>query len=773
MKLYLYELYKYAKSKYMLSIVAVLAVICLVFGGRMVSRNDALDSELLWEIYSGYASDHKYYDDKYAEWLELYSQYEQAYIEYAKRGGVEPIPPENSFSPETDDRAIYDKLYYDVKRDAKYHAAIDAVISDASDIAIGMEYSGSTDSYTYRYQQQLIRIYSDLYNNVYIGFEDTRGWDTYLTFELPFLLAFVGAALTAAFSMTTERQTGCYQILRTVRQGRVKLCMAKIFAVITVGSFLVLILQLVWFAVVAVGIGFGSPYNGIQAYETFTYCPFNLTVLQYALLDFGLKWIVIVALSAVFMLISSMSDYISALLINAALLFCGLAVYSLSARNPEGFLHLCNLVFFGSESLLRYHALNIAGYSISLWLVMLPALILSASVCYIFASVIYLKRGTALLKFGLKLPVLKRQPTAGTARNRIPSSLLGFEMYKFFCKKQNMAFISLYLIATAAICVNSLGILSSDDAKLLDYIDSGLYGEVSQDKFEMVAEEGIRIEKANSAYAESVDSYYRGDMTLDEFKPIADEKVYADSRKVAYTMLYEYSTYLSGIDSNPKPWFVFERGYDRLFGDAGDYLLILLCCYIGSAIVGIEYHSSEDIGSFYPILLTLKRGRRPTFTAKLCCAAILSGGVAVYSYIIRLLFIQSTYGLNGFSAPLYSLSAFSAYPLAKLPIGGYLILHFIYSVLTLTLLCLVSTLLSMILKKSFFAFIITVGVVFVPVISELSGLTLPEAFCIYKLINMTNLDCASNLVGLISAICVGCVIFVFARLSYAVDKTRA
>ena len=63
MKLYLYELYKYAKSKYMLSIVAVLAVICLVFGGRMVSRNDALDSELLLEIYSGYASDHKYYDD--------------------------------------------------------------------------------------------------------------------------------------------------------------------------------------------------------------------------------------------------------------------------------------------------------------------------------------------------------------------------------------------------------------------------------------------------------------------------------------------------------------------------------------------------------------------------------------------------------------------------------------------------------------------------------------------------------------------------------------
>ena len=91
----------------------------------------------------------------------------------------------------------------------------------------------------------------------------------------------------------------------------------------------------------------------------------------------------------------------------------------------------------------------------------------------------------------------------------------------------------------------------------------------------------------------------------------------------------------------------------------------------------------------------------------------------------------------------------------------------------MTLLCLVSTLLSMILKKSFFAFIITVGVVFVPVISELSGLTLLEAFCIYKLINMTNLDCASNLVGLISAICVGCVIFVFARLSYAVDKTRA
>ena len=773
MKLYLYELYKYAKSKYMLSIAAVLAVICLVFGSSIVSRNDALDSQLLLDIYTSYACGSEYYDDKYAKWLELYSQYEQAYIEYAKRGGVEPIPPENSFSPEIDDRAVYDKLYYDVKRDAAYHTAIDAVISDASDIAISMEYSGAADSYTYRYQQQLIRIYSDLYNNVYIGFEDTRGWDTYLDFELPFLLALVGAALTAAFSMTTERQTGCYHILRTVRHGRVKLCMVKIFAVATVGSLLILILQLVWFAAVAVGIGFGSPYNGIHAYEAFTYCPFDLTVLQYARLDFALKWLVTVALSAVFMLISSMSDYISALLINAALLFCGLAVYSLSAQNPEGFLHLCNFVFFGSESLLRYHALNIAGYSISLWLVMLPALILLASVCYIFASVIYLKHGTALLKFGLKLPVLKRQPTAGTARNRTPSSLLGFEMYKFFCKKQNMAFILLYMIAIAVIYVNSLGILSSDDAKLLDYIDSGLYGEVSQTKLDMVAEEGIRIETAITAYNANVNSYYRGNMTLDKFKPIADEKVYADSRKTAYTMLAEYSAYLSGIDSNPQPWFVFEQGYDRLFGDAGDYLLILLCCYIGSAIVGIEYHSSEDIGSFYPILLTLKRGRRPTFTAKLCCTAILSGGVAVYSYIIRLLIIQSTYGLNGFSAPLYSLPAFSAYPLAKLPIGGYLILHFIYSVLTLTLLCIVSTLLSMILKKSFFAFIITAGVVLVPVISELTGLTLPEAFCIYKLINMTNLDCASNFVGQISAICAGCVIFAFARLSYAVDKTRA
>lgn len=773
MKLYIYEFYKLIRSKYVISIIVVLTVICGVLGIWTINqRKDIVTPELLNEIYDEYFSNPTELDEKYSDWVKTYNAYSSAYSEYAKHGGIEPTIPPHSYSPYFSDKQIYDKLYYDVWRNAEYHDAIADVIKNAGSIMLSMERSGSTDSFTYSYQRQVSGIYSRLFADVYIGFENTRGWDVYLTADFPFLLALFGCVLTVAFFYTTERQSGCYHIMRTTKRGRSQICAAKILAALTTESCLIIIFQLIWFTTVRLGIGFGSPYNGIQAYEAFTYCPFDLTVLQYSLADLFMKWIAVTAFSAVCMLISAVSEYIGSLVVNIILLSGNFALYSFSSQAPETALHLTGLIFVGKESMLRYHALNIAGNSLSLWSVIIPFLLIFAVGLFALSSNIYMKRTVVMLRIRLKLPTAKMisMEKLEIHKSNAHNSLLCFELEKYFKNRTSLIFTIFYMISSIVIFNYSLGVLSSDDEKLRDYIDSGLYGEISEAKFVSVADEGYRLETANELYNANVDGFYRGQLTLDKFKPIADEKAYADSRENAYRMLSEYSGYLESQSSDRRPWFVFEKGFDRLFSDANDYLLILLCCYAGSAIAGAEYRSSDGNGGFYPILSTLKRGRRPVFFAKFECSALISVVMCVFSYVVRLMIIAKTYGLRGLGAPLYSLADFGEHPFAGLAIGWYLMLHLMYSLLLPTALCTASAAFSILLKKAFPAFIITVSVALLPV--AFSGLKLPDFICIYRLMNLSNLDCLMNIFGLIFTLLILLWVCIHAYRLFCLEKIR-
>ncbi|MGI6744535.1 MAG: hypothetical protein ACOX4O_12885 [Eubacteriales bacterium] len=755
MKLYRYELFKLVKSKFTFGVLLALWVFCGILGLWSINQSSKQpSSELLNKVYAEYYTDPKAFDSAYSEWIKLYDAYNAKFIEYSKYGGEEPIPPADIYGSDgSGNKLVYDKLYSDVFRENEYHETIAKVVRNARSTILSMEDSGSTDTYTYRYQQQIADIYTGLYKSVYVGFENTRGWDRYFSGSFPFYITLLVCAAAASFFYTTERQTGCYPIIRTGKLGRFRTCIAKIFAAVTVTSLFFLAAQFTWLAAVGYKSGFGSLYNGIQAYSDFTHCPFNITVGQYFIADLALKWIILTAFTSVCTLISSISDYISSCAFGAILLMGSIGVYFLSKSSFDSVWHKLNPIFIGLDSMLRYYSLNIAGQSVSLWFIAVPLYLLIAIVCFTLSIRAYLSITEFVFTLELKLPSLNKKSAetnkSDVFRQTQVPSLFGSEFLKLAGSKAALIFMAFYIIAVTVILSNSLGVMSTDNEKLRDYIESGLFGEVSDEKFAAVAAEGERLIIAQERYDANVHPYYRGEISLETFKPIADEKTYSDSRSEAYLKLSLYSAYLESQEHDVKPWFVFEEGFKRLFSDSGDYLLILLCCFIGSVVVGAEYRSYGGSGGFFPILSVSRKGRRPVYFAKFNCCILISAGMCLFTYIVRVSVFLKTYGLSGFGAPLYSLQTFEGHPLSGLSIGAYMILHLLYTVLSTAALCIFSAALTMITKKAVTAFICSAAIWTLPVLINIAGIKMPDFLSAYRLSNLTNINCPADAAGVV------------------------
>ena len=129
---------------------------------------------------------------------------------------------------------IYSYLYEDLP------VIYDGVISNAElfqqeYIAYGM----SADSYEYRYQSDVIDIYS-VNKNLPIRIEDRNGWDTYFTYTsgniclILFLLALVPGLLL------DEKKNGTFPIIRATRKGRIALISTKYLTLLLLSAFAVL-----------------------------------------------------------------------------------------------------------------------------------------------------------------------------------------------------------------------------------------------------------------------------------------------------------------------------------------------------------------------------------------------------------------------------------------------------------------------------------------------------------------------------------------------------
>lgn len=740
MKLFLYELRKLSNTRFVMACIAALLILNIFLCAYTINTPNPLPDEIAEEVYNLYLRDAQYVEDIHAAWQGDFLEYEERYLSFVKRGGIEPILPVNDWLPDgMSDAQLYDKLYADVNRPETFRSSIADVVKSALSSKISLEDSGAAASYEYRYQQEIIDRYTALHDQVYIGFEYTRGYDVYLTCRIPLFLSIIASTLISSYFYTTERANASLALIRCTKKGRLPLTRTKIAAAyLSVFTFLA-VSQLTALLIVGSRIGFSSPYNSIQVFEFFTYCPYQITALQACMLDFLLKSVCLFVITSVFILAASKTDYLTACAVNIGISAAVVGIYYITGSYPTGLPHLLNPLTLAFDALLRYRAVNLFGVPYSSTPVVCIAFLIAAVICILTSGILFTRGTGKTITFSHKIKLPKRTQTHREG-SFVPSlSLCHHELYKVLSNRAVLVSILLFAVLTAVMIPSEIGIQTTDEIKLRDYIQSSLYGEISDEKFSFVHSEGVRLSDAYLHYNETVDAYYQGQLSLDEFKPIADEHAYADSRKNAYEKLRLYAEYLSEHSENNGLWFVYETGWTALFSDYNMILIILVICFAVSRIVGTEYVSFTSSGGFHQILRTTASGRAVTFR---CKAQIITGTVFflhTVQYVFRTVYIHCVYILSGCVAPLKSLPIFADHVLGDCSIVIYLLLHYLYQLVMLVFLGFLVMGLTYIFRRGFIAFISVITCALLPTLMEYLGITIPDFLSFTTLMNLTDM----------------------------------
>lgn len=743
MKLFIYELRKLSNSRFVIGCIAALLLLNIIICTYTIKNTNPLPEEVVRDIYSSYILDANSVDSIHAAWETDYLEYERQYQSYIKRGGIEPCSPGNYWLPNgMSDAKLYDKLYADVNRLQTFRNSIAETVKAAMASKVSLENNQKKQSYEYLYQEEIIRRYTSLHDQVYIGFENTRGYDVYLECRVPLFLSIIAGSIVASYYYTIERTSASLALIRCTKKGRIKLTGSKITAAFITTYTFFIVSQLTAFTIVGSRIGFSSMYNSIQAFEDFTYCPFNMTVLQCCIFDLLLKSFCLLFLVSVFILVSSKTDYLTACAINISICASVIVMYYVTQRASGSFVHLINPLSLAFDSLLRYRAVNLLGmpyHSIFVVSGLLGILLLLCTIvsCFCFTYSYSAKKTISLAqrirssKFHITFQENKYNPSL---------SLFKHELYKIGSSRAIIVSAFVFVVLTAFIVPSEVGEQSTDEYKLQDYIQSSLYGNITDEKISYINAEGVRLSNAYIQYDKNVDDYYQGQLSLEQFKPIADERAYADSRKNAYGKLKTYSEYLSSQDKEKDIWFIYETGWSTLFSDHDMIVIVTIICFISSIIVGLEYVSSTSSGGFHQILRTTHGGRSLTYKNK---AVIIFGIIFLlhgFYYVLQLILINIVFSLDGLEAPLKSLSMFQNHFLKDQTIVFFLFFHYLYQLTVSVSLGFLVMGMSYIFRNGFIAFVSIITCCLLPTLTEYLGINIPNYFSISSLMNLTNLN---------------------------------
>lgn len=162
------------------------------------------------------------------------------------------------------------QIFNEVKRildtDKEYHKQIDSLISQSERILQHYENTEkSKTTFKYRYNKQIVNVYSAVNENVKLDNAPLRGWRELFTYEIDFYLLLIIVALCCISMATNDRKNGFYSVSGVCRYGRRETVLAKYVALLLVTVVLVLLFALTSLISVGVVCGYSNPFNAVQA----------------------------------------------------------------------------------------------------------------------------------------------------------------------------------------------------------------------------------------------------------------------------------------------------------------------------------------------------------------------------------------------------------------------------------------------------------------------------------------------------------------------------
>lgn len=491
--------------------------------------------------------------------------------------------------------------------------------------------------------------------NTTVKFLGSYGINEFLKTDVWDFLMIAAIFILVASLVTVEIEENKISLLRCTKNGRGKTAYAKLFT----GIFLLVLLQIIVygyrFIIVAATYGLPDLTSSFQSVYGSESCTLILSILEALVLFLGLKLFVTIALFSFIFLISllirnSWKLYVIGFSVVAVswILYERIDINSflsgLKWLNPVAFLHTDSLIMV-------YRNLMIFGYPISYLSIVTILCVLVFVMCTYLAVFLYKRilpdKGHAFSnRFSYVI-----EATVSKLTGRY--SLAGYELRKWsFYQKGIFVCALLVVIAIVAYEPVSERLFTKQEIYYKYYVNQ-VKGTYSREKMDYLYEqkeylEGIKkkLEAYGIEFAESVIRYYNDELDKGD----------------GLLAVIQYGDYLEEVGGEE---FIYEQGYEMLFGRGEGSFALLLCRTLSLAsmvILAVFIWNIEDTSKMKYLIRISYIGEKKINRRKYLNVMLAGTIVFAIIYIPWIYNVFSVFGHGGVFASANSLKMFHQIP---------------------------------------------------------------------------------------------------------------
>lgn len=628
--------------------------------------------------------------------------------------------------------AFLTEIQNEMSKVSGYSGMLDEIEKQATKISRVSIFSGDNNNFSSR---NIIQTRND-----YVGMQGadikyciTKGFTAATNFLVTDIIAILVMFLLSTLLIYDEKDKNLFALIKSTARGRGATVAAKIGA-LGVSMFMVT-LMLFGANLLYTGIVYGLPNMGdtLQSVPQFVSSTLKINIGEYLALFLSSKFFACFTVSLLIFLVALLSRHPAITYVSAgAVLAVSFIIYQIipavSTLNIFKYVNLMS--FIRTNGLYQvYLNLNLFGHPINLipfiWTALTAVFIVAGTVCFfVFCKKRNMQAGKLPFQALIQKTRFKYRPSGSVFR---------VESYKLFIVSK-VALLLLVFIA--------LQWYGNRDAKFYSAYDEVYYKSyMTRLAGGLTPEKQSFLEQEQKKYSDAEDSLNAinrlvesGEMTREQADTASAPFQKTLFGKPGFTRIMERYHY---IQENPKAEFVYDTGYNRLFGITANndsvsaFMLVLICIICFSALYPMEYKTGA-----MKLIGTTPLGKAHTAKCKIlvCVTALIPFFLAVY--IPDILLVKGIMG--SLTAPIMSLPTFSHFT-PFMPIWAYLLLLYLTRFMVCVIILLAVLAVSKFMKNSITALLVSSFLFAVPIILYFMNVQFIYPFTMLPLLHTNSL----------------------------------
>lgn len=630
------------------------------------------------------------------------------------------------------ERTLLDNAENQLKIVSDYKAYINKII-EKSDNITGVSIFEDSSSFSYKNAVKTAEDYKPL-SNIETAYSNSEGVNMATDFMLTDLIVILLLCIVCDALIGSERNININSLQRTCRYGRNKSAISKMVVGFITTAVICLMFYGVNYIIAGYTYGFGDLFRPIQSVDSFSNCTLRINVLQYLMLHFITK---VLVMYLIYTIVNVLSMVGKSKTISYIAFLCILIVsYCLNLFIGDNTSLMCfryiNLISFVDTKnvISHYRNINIFGepinYVTCFWIVLLVLLLgLVALNILIYSR----KKITAYNKSNNSF-LSKLKISCGS------TNVIVHELYKTFVSNKVSIIILVVLLTQLYITISSPIVLSNDE-KYQKYYFSYYAGDFNSNTKSKIENQIKKYEDNKKSMDKCMSDYDNGLITKEKYEDLFStystiDEDYSNFKKYVIPY-YDYLTNQSKADKSVSV--VNYNGYCALLGLKGNlsntyclalYVLMVICII---PIFTVEYERKS-----IHLLSSTKLGFKSLVFKKIVCSCIVTALLNLLIYVPYFIRIISSYGINELGTAACSIEELSNIS-DGLSILNVIIITFAIRLLVSLVITVIISGISLFTKNTIISIIITTLVFVVPLLLPINDINILNSFSFYHLQN--------------------------------------